>query len=539
MSFRLGNFQISYVVVMALAVSAASLGCSSSDSGVMGPEAATSGPNLGGGGQVGGVGSQGSAGVGQAGAQDFGLFRKLLEAGQLPAPSTLDELGFFAEHKLDYPTAACGEDLCMHGLLGIMGNMITGSPCTLVHVGLNTPIDVDSLARPPMHLVLAIDTSGSMAGESMSLVKAGLIKMLDHLGAADTVSLVRYGSDVTTLLEHKGLDARAEIEGQIAALQPGGTTDLFGGLFQALSLAGKYAQQEIHSRVILLSDGVATAGLQNSAKLTSLAAGWARKGIGLTTIGLGADFDVEVMRALSEVGAGNFYFLEDAKAVAEVFTEEVKTMLFPIALDVTIQVTMGDGYLLGGAYGTRGWTATPTGGQIDIPTLFLARRTDAKDPIESGRRGGGGAIMIELIPLAGLANAALLDVGTLEIAWTHPKTGVRHTRKSVLHSTQGPGDLPAGGVFTHKTAEKGFVMLNLFVGLRLAAELAADSDPGAGIGVLQALRTAVQGWLKDNPDPDIADDLKYVGLFIDVLQAQPAQFQTPIAPASNPWPGGD
>src|SRR5262245_23070970 len=63
----------------------------------------------------------GATGITQSGAQDFGLFRKILEDGGIPGPETLDDLGFFAEHKLDYPAPACGQDVCMHGLLGIMG----------------------------------------------------------------------------------------------------------------------------------------------------------------------------------------------------------------------------------------------------------------------------------------------------------------------------------------------------------------------------------------------------------------------------------
>src|SRR5262245_5566263 len=76
----------------------------------------------------------GATGISQGGAQDFGLFRQILEDGEIPGPETLDDIGFFAEHKLDYPLPACGEDVCMHGLLGVMGNMISGSTCTLIQI---------------------------------------------------------------------------------------------------------------------------------------------------------------------------------------------------------------------------------------------------------------------------------------------------------------------------------------------------------------------------------------------------------------------
>ena len=46
------------------------------------------------------------SGVGQGGAQDFGLFREILLAGDIPGPDTIDDLGFFAEHKIDLPDAS-------------------------------------------------------------------------------------------------------------------------------------------------------------------------------------------------------------------------------------------------------------------------------------------------------------------------------------------------------------------------------------------------------------------------------------------------
>ena len=81
-------------------------------------------------------------GVGQGGSQDFGQFKEILDRGEIPGPNTIDDVGFFNEHKLTLPTPACPNDVCVHGLFGQMGNMITGSDCITVLVGLNTAIDI-------------------------------------------------------------------------------------------------------------------------------------------------------------------------------------------------------------------------------------------------------------------------------------------------------------------------------------------------------------------------------------------------------------
>ena len=477
----------------------------------------------------------GASGVAQPGAQDFGLFRDILARGQIPAPRTLDPMGFFAEHKLDYPAADCGDALCVHGLLGVRGNMINGGDCTLVQIGLNSPLQPETLARPPLDLVLSIDVSGSMRGDALTAVRDGLHQMLDHLDEADTVTLVAYSSDAEVRLSAVTLEDRAALDAAIDGLVPLGNTDLYAGLFTAFEQAEALRAPDRAVRVVLLSDGVATAGLTDPGRLAGLARAYARRGIGVTTIGVGADFDVEVMRGLAEVGAGNFYFLEDPAAVREVFTEEVETFLVPIALDAQVELRVGPGWVVRRAYGTRGWTGGLRGGRADFPVLFLAGRQRAADAIEGGRRGGGGGILVEL-GRAGGETAATGDepIGELVLSYTDALTGERRTQRATVENPLPSGALPERGWFTDDTVEKGFVMLNVFVGLQLATELAADADVGTALGVLEALRPQVADWLTDHPDLDIADDMETVGRFITVLRAAAPGVTVRQPPA--PWP---
>lgn len=480
----------------------------------------------------------GSTGISQGGAQDFGLFRQILDAGEIPGPDTLDDLGFFAEHKLDYPMPSCGNDVCMHGLLGIMGNMISGSNCTLVQIGMNSPINVDNIQRPPLHLVLSVDTSGSMAGPAMDYVKQGLSAMIPSLQPTDKVSLVTYSTSAKVVLDYVDATNAATLDNAFKSLFAAGSTNLYDGLFQAFSLADKHFLPGYQNRVIYLSDGVATAGIQDSTKLVSLAQGYAKKGIGITTIGVGKEFDVDVMRDLGEVGAGNFYFLEDPKAVVEVFTDEVDTFLVPVALDVKFDVSVGGGYAVRGVYGTNGWQTAEGGGTISIPSLFLAGRTSASDPISEGRRGGGGAMLIELVPKPGAISVPNpYEVGNLSLSFKDPATGTTKTQVTNIVAQTTPDAPPTSGYFADGTVEKGFVMLNIYAGFKLATQLAADSDPRTARRTLEALRPNVSTWLETNPDPDIQDDLVYVDKFINNLMVVEQQ-TIPYTPADppNPWP---
>ena len=487
----------------------------------------------------------GFAGLAQAGAQDFGLFRSILEAGEVPAPGTLDDVGFFAEHKIDQPPPDCGKQVCGHAQLGEMGNMLTSSPLTLLQIGLNTPLQSAQLKRPPLHAVLALDRSQSMAGAALDHVKVGITLMVGELRPGDRVSVVAFSDQAEVLLEAHAIGGedggKQAVLNSLGGLQAGGKTNLYSGLFSAFAVAAAHQASGAESRVILLSDGAATAGLLQPGKLVSLAAGWAKKGIGITTIGLGKAADLSTLRDLAEVGAGHFYFLDKPAAVEEVFVEEARTFFVPLALDVRIEVEIGDGWLVGGAYGTHGWKGHASGGRIDLPGLFLAGRSDASDPLPgpagTGRRGGGGAMLLALMPLPNVVDSGSW-VAKLKLHWRHPLTGESHQQDLVVDKGWISPTAPLEGWFSSAAVEKGFVMLNIFAGFRLATELASDADAGAATGVLQALRQSVVKWLADPshaaPDPDIGDDLKYIDLFLTNLSK--FGHQTPVSEPPEPWP---
>ncbi|MCA9545563.1 MAG: VWA domain-containing protein, partial [Myxococcales bacterium] len=460
----------------------------------------------------------------------------ILEDGEIPGVETIDAVGFFAEHKLDYPRPTCGEDLCAHALLGVAGNLLTGANCTLVQIGLNSPLNPAEIARPPLDLVIALDTSGSMRGEPIDYVRRGLTRMLTVLEPEDTVSLVVYADQAVVLIEDGTVTEREALEAAIDRVTARGATNIHDGLFVAFQLADARRAPGREARVMLLSDGVATAGLEQRERLQALAEGYARRGVGLTAVGVGTEFDIDLMRTLGEVGAGNFYFLENPAAVEEVFEEEINTFLVPVALDVEMDLVVGAGYEVRRAYGTQGWRGGLHSGQVRVPSLFLAGRRRASDPVEGGRRGGGGGILVELMPVSDEVDPAQADrVGRLSLRWTDPGTGERLSQVTDITNPHAPGVIPAGGWFTHGTVEKGFVMLNLLVGFQMAASLTEDGDVGSALGVLETLRENVKAWLdgQEDPDADIADDLRYVDLFLANLRRVGA---TEVRRPPEPWP---
>ena len=94
--------------------------------------------------------------------------------------------------------------------------------------------------------------------------------------------------------------------------------------------------------------------------------------------------------------------------------------------------------------------------------------------------------------------------------------------------------IQADGDFQDFGTEKAFVMLNLYAGFDMASGFADDGRSSTALQVLESLRDNVVLWNEVHEDADIADDLIYVGLFIDNLLAGGTVVSELLVP--NPWP---
>jgi Ca-activated chloride channel family protein len=475
------------------------------------------------------------------GAQDIGFFRAQLEAGEVPKLAALDAPGFFAEHFIELPRPACGERICLQPMVAVMGNLMNGSPCTMVQLGLNSPIAADPSMRPALDLSVVVDVSGSMQGEKLAYVQEGLGLLIDAMRDADRLALVTYSNSAQVLHElgEVGL-RRAELRRSVERLIAEGGTNLEAGLragYQALIEDLDPAREH---RVILLSDGNPTEGITDTLSILASSRGYNTEGIGLSTIGLGADFNIDLMRRLSQQADGNFYFLEDAGAVREVFEEELSFFVVPVALDLQLELRAGEHYDFSRAYGAPLWQDTSEGGALDIPSVFLAHRESDEDVTEDdGRRGGGSSLIVELMPKGSALDAIDAQVATVELSFRDPVRDEIVTDSIALRYPGRLGSVPEAGYFEAErlaSAHKSFVMLNVFVGMENAiSAFYEDVASEETIADLDELIAAVRDYNDEIDDTDIALDLE----LLDMLRANLVNAGVPDGSRpqrDDPWP---
>ena len=482
-----------------------------------------------------------STNISFGGAQDIGFMRAQIEAGQVPTMEAMDAAGFFAEHHVELPPASCGERVCLQPMVAVMGNLMNGNNCTMLHLGLNSPIAADPGARPPLSLSVVVDTSGSMAGDKLAFVKEGLSLLIDGMRDGDELALVTYDDDAEVIAEMAEVgDQRVALRRAVNDLGADGSTNLSAGLIAGYEQVQQHFDQERQNRVILLSDGRPTVGNTATDTILSVSRGFNSEGIGLTTVGLGTDFNPELMRGLAEQADGNFYFLEDSSAVNEVFTEELSFFVVPVAFDLKLSVAAGPAYEFGRALGAPLWEDDGLGGFLDIPSVFLAHRESDKDVTEDdGRRGGGSSLLVELMPHEDAEHEAGATIATVELSYRDPtKEGVQHDTVELAYPHT-PSRLLREGYFESENIEsvqKSFVMLNIFVGIENAVMAFHSGSAGPEtVGNLDNLIAAVEDYNEEQDDRDIELDLELLTqLRENLVQAGVDDDNAPVD--DDPWP---
>lgn len=216
---------------------------------------------------------------------------------------------------------------------------------TYLRLSLKTLAGIRSERRPPINVALVVDRSGSMAGDRIEAAKKAAHVALDRLGSDDIVSLVSYNHKVDVLLPASRLgSARQELERAIDRLAVDGTTALYAGTKEGGEQVKKFLSDTKVNRVVLISDGLANVGPSSPQELGELGRQLAGKGISVTTIGLGLDYNEDLMQRLASASDGNHAFVESPNQLAGIFDKEFGDALSIAAQDVTIVIECRAGF---------------------------------------------------------------------------------------------------------------------------------------------------------------------------------------------------
>jgi Ca-activated chloride channel family protein len=207
----------------------------------------------------------------------------------------------------------------------------------------------DDARRAPMNLAIVLDRSGSMEGAKLEKARQAAAMAVDKLSDDDIFSLVTYDDQTDLLIPPDrvgGRDHREELKARIHRIQAGGSTALHAGVTLGAKQVRRLFEKERVNRVILLSDGIANVGPSSTSALSSLGRELRTDGIAVSTIGLGDDYNEDLMTALAEASNANYYYVKDAEKLPGIFSQELGAARSLLARSVVIRIETPEGVRL-------------------------------------------------------------------------------------------------------------------------------------------------------------------------------------------------
>jgi Ca-activated chloride channel family protein len=222
--------------------------------------------------------------------------------------------------------------------------------------------------RLPVNLALVIDRSGSMEGEPLEYVKRACAYVVDQLTPDDVLSIVTFEENVDILMPARRVTDPELIKQHIARIAPGNTTNLFDGLYAGAAQVASTPLAGYVSRVLLLTDGEPTAGLRDFGSIVNQAGDLKARGVAVTALGFGPEYNEELMAGIARRGGGNYYFIARPEEIPAVFQREMEQVLGVTARNVRMALQLPRGSAVRQVYGSP-VTFAPRSAEISLGDL--------------------------------------------------------------------------------------------------------------------------------------------------------------------------
>ena len=350
------------------------------------------------------------------GAKDVENFRENIKNGYFPISTDITYNGLFYDYTFNTGKKAESKDLFSPSY----STAISKDPISLkdeyyMTVGLNSNIKESDFQRKKLNLVVVLDISGSMSSgfdtyyydtfnkkdieinkdsskTKMQIANESVNILIDQLNDDDRFGMVLFDDSAyigkpISLVGETNIDAIKEHILEIGAM---GGTNFEAGYTEATKLFEEYKNinsNEYENRIIVITDAMPNYGTTSKDGLMSYVQDNAKEGIYTTFIGVGVDFNTELIETISDVKGANYYSVHSAKEFKEQMGEQFEYMVTPLVFDLKLNLE-STRYEIDGVYGSD-TVNTLTGDIINVNTLFPSTTTDDGEV-------KGGVILLKL-----------------------------------------------------------------------------------------------------------------------------------------------
>lgn len=225
-------------------------------------------------------------------------------------------------------------------LIPLRAAVCSDQPTTLDLVVRITPpaLPPSTTQRPSLNVGFVIDRSGSMSSRrKIDYARDAVCYAIEQLLPSDRLSVTIFDDQVETLIPTTLANNKASLTRLVKQIQPGGSTALHAGWVQGGIQVSQILTAELN-RIILLSDGLANVGETNPDAIASDVHGLAQRGVSTSTMGLGDDYNEDLLEAMARSGDGNYYYIESAEQLPTIFEQELQGLATTFGKNVAISL---------------------------------------------------------------------------------------------------------------------------------------------------------------------------------------------------------
>lgn len=365
--------------------------------------------------------AESNIGFSVGGAKDINNFRTNIKNNFLPLPTDITYEGLFYDYFFDTgQKERCEKLFCPAYSYAIAPDPLSGETEYYLAVGLNSGIQESDFKRKKLNLTIVLDISGSMDSpfnryyydrfgnqqevkdgdkdaekNKMELAAKSVVNLTNHLDTSDKFGMVLFNNS-SFLAKPMSLVATTNmgaIKNHILEIQANGGTNMSAGIKEATNLYDELTEidpVEYENRIIFLTDAMPNLGDTSEEGLLEMTKKNAARGIYTTFIGIGVDFNTELIETITKIKGANYYSVHSAIEFKERMDEGFEYMVTPLVFDLNLKLE-ADGYEIEKVYGSPEANEA-TGEIMKVNTLFPSKQ-------EAGE-ARGGLVLLKLKKLA-------------------------------------------------------------------------------------------------------------------------------------------